>query len=416
MSEQKSIRGPYATYDATAGQDALNTGGIFRVRDILPDIPFKRPYSSLFYKFLTAVPHGRSAFQDKVEYGEQEKVLNYLTVNASTGSGDTSVTVTNAYNAVPGDKLYNPRTKEMIRIDAVDSATVISTAATTGYGRGFAGSTAATMRIGDRLQKMGNAMTEFGRTPETIAKMPTSDYNFCSFYIKAIKVGKLQENTKMLGNFGKMTEQAANAMFQFHEEINADLWWGRRALMSVPAASAHDSGGGNLYQMNGFDEQVHTNVWDLSDVSHVTWELWNEILSPIFVNNPGKRIMNCGQNVAASLTQCARGNVVPITYPSVIEGVDVTEIAVDGGTVAVVHDYDGLPPGSARVWDPMYVEYLPRDGYEEQWIRDTKLPTQVNEEVDTLLAGGTLVVRNDECHAKIDNLSGPFNARGIKTT
>jgi len=108
MSYQlKSINGPFITYDATAGQDALNTGGIFRVRDIDPDIPFKRPYSALFYKFLTAVPHGRIATQDKVEYGEQEKINNFVTVSSSVGSSDTSITVTDAYNCVPGDKLIN---------------------------------------------------------------------------------------------------------------------------------------------------------------------------------------------------------------------------------------------------------------------------------------------------------------------
>lgn len=412
MSELKSIRGPYATYDSTAGQDALNTGGIFRVRDILPDIPFKRPYSALFYKLLTAVPHGKSAFQDKVEFGQQEKVLNYLTVNASTASDATSITVTNAYNSVPGDKFINWRTGELVRIDAVDSATVISTAATTGYGRGFAGSTAATMRIGDRLYKMGNALTEFGRTPDAIAKMPVSDYNYCSFYIKAVKAGRLQENSVMLGNFGKMTEQMANALHQFNEEINVDLWKGKRTLLSVAAGSAHDSGGGNLYQMNGFDEQVVTHAFDLTSVAQMTWELWNEILSPVFDNDPADRFLYCGKNVAASLASTARGNVVPTVYPSIIEGVNVTAISVDGGTIHVVRDYDGLPAGSARVVHPGFVEYLPRDGMEQQWIQDTKLPTQVMEEVSTLLAGGTLIIRNEETMAKIDNLKGPFT-RGI---
>lgn len=415
MSEQRSIRGPYATYDSTAGQDALNTGGIFRVRDILPDIPFKRPYSALFYKLLTAVPHGKSAFQDKVEFGEQEKVLNYLTVNATTTSTADAITVTNAYNAVGGDVFINWRTGELVRTDGADSATSISTPGATpltGYGRAFAGSTGAAMRIGDRLYKMGNALTEWGRTPDTVAKMPVEDYNYCSFYIKAVKAGRLQENSVMLGNFGKMTEQMASALHQFHEEINLNLWKGKRALISVTASTAHDSGGGNLYQMNGFDEQVTTHAWDLTDVSQMTWELWNEILSPVFDNDPADRFLYCGKNVSTSLTSTARGNVVPVVYPSILEGVNITAIAVDGGTVHVVKDYDGLPAGSARIVHPSFVEYLGRDGMEEQWIQDTKLPTQVMEEVSTLLAGGTLIIRNEETMGKIDNLAGPFT-RGI---
>lgn len=412
MYQLKSIRGPFTTYDATA--TALNDGGIFRVRDIEPYIPFKRPYSAMFYKFLSAVPHGRVATQDKVLFGEQEKELNFVTVNATTASDATSITVTDAYNCVAGDKLINWRTGEIVRLDAVDSATVISTAATTGYGRGFNGSTAAAMRIGDRLYKMGNALTERGRTPDVVSKMPVEAFNYCSFYVAAVSNTKQQENSVMLGNFGNMNEQMANKLFAFREQINTDLYKGRRALTVVSAAAAHDSGGGNLYQMNGFDAQVHTHSHDLSGVTQMTYELWNEILSPLFDNDSGDRFMNCGKNVMASIHNTARGNVTPVVYPSILEGVNITAIKVDGGTVNLVPDYDGLPPGSARVWHPGFVEYREREGYGEQWIMNTKIPTQVQENVHTLMAGGTLIVRNEECHAKIDGVGGPFS-RGLVT-
>jgi len=412
MSSTHSIRGPFTTYDATAGQTVLNDGGIFRIRDIAPDIPFKRPYSAMFYKFLSSVPHGNEATQDKVEYGQQEKVPNFLTVKADATSGATSLTVTNAYNSVAGDKLINMSTGEQVRLDAIDSATQVSVAAITGYGRGFAGTTAAAMVTGNRLYKMGNSLTERGRTPDTVVMQPTSLYNYCSYYVKAVSAARLQENAVMLGNFGKIDSLMADALFQFQEEMNLDLWKGRRSLSVVTAATAHDSGGGNLYQMNGFDEQVH-NAVDLSGSGILTWEVWNEILSPVFDNYGDDRMMFCGKNVMTSIMASAKNNTVLDTYPTEIEGVNVTAINVDGGTVHLVRDYDGLPPGSARVVHMGYVEYRPRVGMETQWIRDTKLPTQVMETVHTLLAGGTLVVRNQsECHLKIDNVSGPFN-RGL---
>ena len=413
MSYQlKSINGPFITYDATAGQTALNTGSIFRVRDIDPDIPYKRPYSALFYKFMSIVPHGRIATQDRVEYGEQEKTHNFLTVSASAAAGAAAITVTDAYNCVAGDKLINWRTGEIIRLDAINSEIAISVAATTGYGRGFAGTTAAAMRIGDRLYKMGNALTERGRTPGFSSKLPVERYNNCSFYIAAVGTSKLQENSVMLGNFGKMSEQMADELHAFREGINVDMWKGRRSLTVVTAASAHDLGGGNLYQMNGFDEQVTTHAFDLSGVGQMTWELWNEILSPVFDNDAGDRFLYCGKNVSASIKNTARGNVVPSVYPSKLEGVNITAIDVDGGTVHVVPDYDGLPPGSARLVHPMFVEYREREGMSEQWIMNTKLPTQVMDNVNTLMAGGTLIVKNEEVHAKIDNVGGPFT-RGL---
>lgn len=410
MYQVNSFRGPFITYDASA--TTLNDGGIFRMQDIEPTIEFKRPYSAVFYKFLQAVNHGKFATEEIVKWGEQEKMANFVTVSASAASGDDHIHVTNAYNCIPGDKLICWETGELVRLDAIDSSTVISTAAVTGYGRGFAGSTAAAMKIGYRLYKMGTALTERGRTPEAINKMPVPFENYCSYYIAAVNGVRAQENSVMLGNFGKMSERMMNVVFETRESIEVDLWKGKKALIVVTAAAAHDSGGGNLYQMNGFDEQVVTHAHDLTKVTQMTYEMWCEILGPLFNNDSRDRMMYCGANVTNSLMNTARGNVVPNVYPSIVEGVNITAIKVDGGTVHIVPDYDGLPPGSARVVLSDNVEYRERQGMSEQWVMNTKLPTQVMDTVHTFMCGGTLVVHNEETMAKIDGLGG-YSSRGI---
>jgi len=410
MPQEMSIRGAFSTYDATS--TALNTGGIFRHRDIDQDIPFRRPYGAAFYRYLTAVPHGRISIQDKTEWGEQDMLPNYVTVSADATYNATTITVNNAYNCIPGDKLLNWRTDEAVRLNAVSGATTIDTAAITGYGRGFAGTTAAAMRVGDKLYKMGTALTEHGRSPVAVNVMPDDKYNYSSYYIKLVHVGRLQENSAMLGNFGKIDEQMMKKKWQQNQEINLDLWKGRRALIVVSAAAAHDDGGGNLYQMNGFDRQVLTHAIDLTGVTSITWEMMNEIISPIFDNDPGDRQIYVGKNFNNALTNTARGNTQLTTYPSIIEGTEVTAIKVDGGTLHVIKDYDGLPPGSARIVHPKFVEYRERQGMEPQWVMNTQLPTQVMETTHTLLAGGTLIVKNEATCGKIDNLYGPFT-RGI---
>lgn len=412
MYQTNSINGPFLTYDATAGQTALNAGSIFRMLDLEPSIEFKRPYDAVFYKFLNAVNHGKLATQEKVEWGEQEMLANYVTVSAATGASDTSITVTNAYNCVPGDKLYCWETDEMIRLDAIDSATVISCAAVTGYGRGFAGTTSAAMKAGYRLYKMGNALTERGRTPQAINKMPVPFYNYNSYYVSAVEAVKAQENSIMLGNFGKISERMMNVVFEQRRNVETDLWKGKRTLVVVTAAAAHDSGGGPLYQMNGFDQQVVTHAHDLTKVTQMTYELWCEILGPLFTIDSRDRQMYCGANVTASLMNTARGNTVFDQYRSVIEGVNVTAIKVDGGTVHVIPDHDGLPPGSARVVLSDNVEYREREGMSEQWVMNTQLPTQVRDITHTFMCGGTLVVHNEETMAKIDGLGG-YSSRGL---
>jgi len=410
MPQAPSIRGAFTTYDSTS--TTLNTDSIFRHRDIDPDIPFRRPYDAAFYRFLMAVNHGRMATADKVEWGEQEMMPNFITLSADAASGDTSLTVNNAYNAIPGDKLFNWRTLEAVRLDAVDSATQVSVAAVTGYGRGFAGTTAAAMRVGDRLYKLGTALTEHGRSPVAVNVNPDPKFNYCSYYVALSAVGRLQENSVMLGNFGQLDEDMMQKKWQQEQQINQDLWKGRRARIAVTAAAAHDSGGGNLYQMDGFDRQVHTHSFDLTGVLRMTWEQWNEILSPMFDNDPGDRQMYSGKNVVSSLVATARGNTQLTSYPSIVEGTEVTALKVDGGTLHIIHDYDGLPPGSARIVHPGFAEYRERVGMEAQWVMNTQLPSQVMETNHTLLAGGCLLIKNEAVHGKIDNLSGPFT-RGI---
>ena len=200
--------------------------------------------------------------------------------------------------------------------------------------------------------------------------------------------------------------------WQQDESVNLDMWNGSRTRISVSAAAAHDSGGGNLYQMNGFDKQVLTNSVDLDGVTSLTWEMINEIISPVFRAYPGDRWMYVGEDVDSALTNCSMGNTVLSVYPSIIEGTEVTKVKVRGGTLHVIRDYDGLPPGSARIVHPKFVEYRERNGVQAQWIMNTQLPTQVMETMHTLIRGGTLIVKMEACHMKIDNLDGP-STRGI---
>jgi hypothetical protein len=337
-------------------------------------------------------------------------------VSSLAAAGDASITVTNAYNCVPGDKLYCWETNEAIRLDAIDSATVISCAAVTGYGRGFGGTTAAALKPGYRLYKMGNALTERGRTPQAINKMPIPFYNYCSYIIAAVEGVKAQENCEMLGNFGKISDRMLNVVYEARRAFNVQLWKSKRSLDVVSAAAAHDLGGGNLYQMNGFDEQVVTHAHDLSKVNQVTYRMWCEILGPLFNLDSRDRMMFAGSNVIASLTSTAQGQHACIVEnepePETLKGINITSIKVDGGTVHVVPDQEGLPPGSARVVLMDNVEYREREGMSEQWIMNTQLPTQVRDITHTFMFGGTLVVHNEATHAKIDNLGG-VDRRGL---
>jgi hypothetical protein len=346
------------------------------------------------------------AIQVRHEWGETDKAPNYVVVKAAATNNATSIDVTDAYQCVADDALYNERTGEIIRIDAVDDADTISTAATTGYGRGFMGSTAAAMVMGDRLIKMGTLLAEEGTAADSRGNMPVERWNYLEAWQKTWTVTKMQQDSVMLDGVGQIDEAWMRSAWEFSEEINAALWFSRRSR-TVTAA-------GNLYTLNGFDQQVKTHAIDFSQIAVPSWTVLNETFSPLFqaTASSGEKAFFCGQGAFTSILNAARALNVGIEVWDTLYGTRIMAIEVDGGTLHLIPDYrtfKGALAGSGRVVDMGNVDWVPYRG----WGRLHKPNVQPNDQPtvrkDMLMEAGTLVVRHESTHARVDGLSQAFN-------
>lgn len=400
-----AFAGAFSTYDAT--ESALNHGTIFRIRSVDQMVHWRNRASSEFYKFLTQLKTGQPAIQVRHEWGETDKAPNYVVVKDATASGDDSIDVTDAYQCVAGDALYNERTGEIVRVDAVDDADTLSVAATTGYGRGFMGTTAAAMRAGDRLLKMGTLLAEEGTAADSRGNMPVDRWNYLEAYQKTWTVTKMQQDSVMLDGVGQIDEAWMRSTWEFSEEINTSLWFSRRSL----AVTAD----GNLYTMNGFDQQVKTNAIDFSEIAVPSWTVMNEAFSPLYqaTASSGEKAFFCGQGAYTSILNAARALNVGIETWDTLYGTRIHAITVDGGILHLIPDYrtfKGALSGSGRVVDLNNIEFKPYRG----WGRLHKPNVQANNQPtirkDMLMEAGVLEVRHEATHARVDGLSQAFNS------
>lgn len=399
-----AFSGPFSTYNSV--ETALNHGTIFRIRDVESSVNSRNNNGAEFYQLLSSARTGDSATEPRVEWGETDKNPNYLVVKTAATSGATDITVTDAYQAVAGDQMRNDRTGELIRIDAVDDADTISTDSATGYGRGFAGSTAAAMVAGDRLIKMGNVLAEEGKAADSRNGTPTPFWNYIQPFQKTWTATKLQNSSDMLDGVGQFNAATLASAWELDEEVNATLWFGRRNM--VVAAD------GNLYTMNGFDQQVKTYAFDFSNIAVPSWTMLNEAFSPMFQSgaSSNEKMFFCGQGAYSSFTQAARAQGIKFENYETLNGTNVKMIEVDGGTIHLVKDYrtfKGSMSGSGRIVDMSNIEISIYNGWDRMVIPNVQDNDQPTVRKDMAMQALTLKVKFEDTHGIVDGLSTAFN-------
>jgi hypothetical protein len=398
-----AFAGAFETYSASNTE--LNHGSMFRIRDDDLQLYWHNKNSGEFYKLLRYLRTGRTLIQPRWDFGMRDKSAPYVIVKVAAGAADTSIDVFDAYNCVAGDVLENPRTKEQIRIDAIDDSDTISTAATTGYGRGFANTTGAAMVAGDYLFKLGRVIAEKGVAPTANQLAPTSDYNYVEAWAKTIQVTKMQEATKMLDGVGQRDEQYIRKIWELDEEINFALLFGKRNRVYEAE--------GTLYTLNGVDQQIRTNSFSGAGIAYPTWELFNEWISPSFDANSSssEKVLFAGKNLRSVILNAARAvKISPVNYLTQL-GSTVTRIDVDGGSVDIIPDYKSLTgplSGSGFLLDMAHIEFRPYNEFDRHVIPNVQNNNEIMEIKDTVIQAGSLAMFHEKAHAKFNDFDGPF--------
>jgi hypothetical protein len=404
-----ALSGALRTYNSSE-LSLLNYGvDVFRVRDIELMVPWKRQSSAELYKFLTNTGTGSVLSQPKFEFGaSRDKYPDGVIVKAAAAAGDVNLTVYDAYMVVPGMRLVCDRTGEHLRVSSVTDGSTIVCAATTGYGRGFAETTASALVIGDKLRFTTNLVAEFGHAPGVRRRGPSPmRWNYPEFWRAAWSTSTMQEGTVMIDGIGQIGEAEMMEMWAHQEGVNAAMWLGRRYFV--------EEADGPLYVMDGFDAQVTKHNADLSNVVTAPWTFWNEMFLPVFQESAssGSKDLYCGPNVYSTLVNSARAVGLKPENQETIWGTSVTQLVLDEGyTVNIIKDYEffkGARAGDARLVDGGYVEFRPYNGWQQKIIPNIEDNDQKGIVVKhMLLEGGSMKVDHPECHMKLTGFRGPF--------
>lgn len=399
------ITGAVSTY--SVDNPEYDHGTMFRLRDIEEMLNWRNSRSAVFYRILEEIRRGDEATQPRKEWAERDKAPNFVVVKTAANSSATSIDVFDAYQCVAGDVLRNDRTGEIMRVSATSDGDTLAFAATAGFGRGFENSTAAAVLISDNLTKIGRSLAEEGTAPDVRAPVPEEHWNYPNPVVKAWSVTSMQQNSKMLDGVGQIDERWAESMWELMEEFNGSLIFSKRNRV-VEAE-------GNLYTMNGLDEQVRTHSIDYSSIVLPGWSQLNEGISPLFDAGASSnfKVALCGQGAYNTFVEAARMAGIKEMNKETLNGTPVMVIEVDGGTIALTKDYRTFSgpvlSASMRIIDLAHVSIHYYAGHDLQVKANVQGNNEIMTRKDAAWFAATLKVVHEDTCGKIDGLSNKFN-------
>lgn len=385
------IQTPFGNYNAT---------DLLRIPYISGEMPYLNQGSAVFWKILQTLPMGESVDQARFEFFSDTKFETQTTVNDVAGGGtngapdidDTKLSVSDIL-VIPNMVLYNQRTEELVYVSAV---------AANGYDctieRGWGGTAAAIMNVDDVLIVLGANLPEGANANSGIVKLPTKDYNYCSFFSETISETDVQKMANMRNNVGKIASSYTDTYNKMIEQMDNLLRFGVRFAEARAAGTVYFTGG---FKSTCGNEQNIVSGFDYQDL--------NDAFNPCFRHTASSpmKIMVCGEGAMDKLitAQQTREAPQPAKFNPVI-GAFVRRIELSaGGTIDVVLDRQGFHPNRNMqndyfLIDPAHIKRRAFKGFEDITSRDVSMPNSHTMTDELYGSIGLEMQFADDVHAK----------------
>ncbi len=209
------------------------------------------PLTAIF----TRLEMARKAKNVQIDFIEQEVAPDRIQyTGANESSATTPITIADYTALGLGDMLFNPRTKEYLRVSGVvDDATVDVT-------RGVGDSTGAVLQTGDYLIICGNAQEEgIDAINTSRIAVNTRQYNYQQIITNNMDTTHSQdaESTHFGGAGSKRMENHVKLNYAFRNQFENALMYGYRSNTSGDSLNIRTMGGLVQWLLNG------TNVLDV---------------------------------------------------------------------------------------------------------------------------------------------------------
>jgi len=250
----------------TTHRDPASLVGARIIADVADEIHFIEPKASPLTAVLGGIRKKRKATQYRVDWMEKDPLPRRLTVNGSHTAAVTTVNVVSGDGTKVGINyvLQNTRTGEQVVLTATPAADALAVVRAIGGG-------AAVMDDGDTLvftRAVFPGGSALGVMKSTVER---DEYNLCEIIRTAIGFTGREMNTDLYGGSDLLSERTAQAV-EHNKSKEYALLFGRRH-------SRTHANGHLQTMMNGLENVIETNVWDLGGQvtpTYAAFTLWLE--------------------------------------------------------------------------------------------------------------------------------------------
>lgn len=296
-------------------------------------------------------------------YFSKTLAFSIITLTAANLAADGSIAVPSTAGYVPSTVLFNPRTRENIRITAVTDATHF--AVTRGFGR----VAAADMNVGDTLIQIGTAFEEGSNRP--VARRMTTVYvaNFTQIFRNAWALTDTARASLAEAGYSNIAEDRKDCAMFHAIDMESAIIWGQAKMDTTGTTPIHSTQG----VLDALEQYAPEN----SNVAGATTS-YDQLVTyhePVFkystdAANPKERIAFCDQTAMRVYNDVGRkSGQVQIMNGQTSFGMRFTQFNFYKGTINLIEHplLNGLQQsGTAIIMDMAALKLAYLDG------RDTK--------------------------------------------
>lgn len=238
--------------------------------------------------------HNRTIPQWRFDRWEQLPAADFVIVQTAVAAAATTITLApgEAQKLQEGAGLYNPTTREVMRLTRTYSDIGVATNQLTNVIRGVSGASPA-IADGEKLIILGTSRPEGSADPTPNFYIDQTDYNYTQEFDKAAGITERDEHVRQWsGRNWETTQQEARRDFMVQME-NSFIWGARSS--STESSYPYTTTG-------GIDSLIKTNRSTLAGQS-LTWELFQDMIEPYFEYGSDVKFGVCASSV---LTQIDR--------------------------------------------------------------------------------------------------------------
>lgn len=201
-----------------------------------------------FPTFLSLIPNGQAATNNKVEWLEDGLSPTQSTITSFDTDGDgTGINLVSTAGISAGSILRFATSAditrtELVKVASVDSATDLTVV------RDYGGSTGVTLVVGDKVFLVSSPRNEKTNPSFSSGQEPGVVFNYTEIFDRAVSIGRTAIQTNIYGLTDLVNYNVRNKMIELMYEMNSAVIYGRKVQRT---ASENGTLGGVLQFLEG---------------------------------------------------------------------------------------------------------------------------------------------------------------------